>query len=192
MSKKFTMEQLSQFTGLEEAKLAKLLLKLHKNAVANGKVLTKKAQGIGALDNDPRNLGMLPIDVRTKARNRRPPELFSERGPRDKPRPEAARMFAFTSRGIPPIINKIKSSSITPPNAKDVIGLLTRAMSPDVQQTPGMAGTYISQALYFMFQNEKVWRTVMDAPNSAEWTRIMWLAKHLPGVAENIPGVKGM
>jgi hypothetical protein len=172
MSKKFTMKQLSEFTGLEPAKLAKLFLMLKKQG-GKKSVLTKEAQ---------QNLGILPMDVRQEALRRRPQDLPSERSVREKPRSEISRMNEFVIRGVPPVIDKIRGLEMSPPNAKEVINLLNSSMSPTAMQTPGMPGTYVAQAVYLMKQNLKAWRVALDAPNSAEWKRVVWLAQNLPGV----------
>lgn len=152
---KFTIEQLSTVTGWEPKKLAKLFVLLKKNSGAyQDQLLTKLAQagqGVGK--------GMVnPVGDVVEGLSRELPERAPAWGGGTVP----------LVQHIAPVINRIKSSPMPPPDADNVVGLLQ-----DIEKNPSVAEGYLPQVKYLVSQNPKAWANAMGAPNSAEWKRLM-------------------
>jgi len=154
MSKKFSIEQLSKVTGWETKKLASLLLSLKKISNRQDVILTKLAQvGQGA------GKGMVnPVGDVVEGLQRKLPERAPQHGTGEVP----------LAQHVDFIIKKIQRSPMPPPDANDVVQLLTEAV-----RNPEAAKAYVRQAAYLVQQNLKAWTNAMDAPNSAEWKRLL-------------------
>ncbi|HUS88516.1 MAG TPA: hypothetical protein VMW91_03955 [Desulfosporosinus sp.] len=155
MSKKFSIEQLSAVTGWEPKKLAKLFVLLRKNNSAQqDDLLTKLAQteqGVGK--------GMVnPVGDVVEGLQRKLPERGPLHGTGIVP----------VVQNIPYILKKIQRAPMAPPDAQYVVKMLQ-----DAAQNPESATAYLAQVGYMVKKNLKSWQIAMDAPNSAEWKRLV-------------------